>query len=596
MKLNEAEHSEAAGCIPVVADFVRRLGLRVAQFERDRAPIPNLSQHGVELTLAEALFRYQVAPRGGRPVQLAVLGPTQTGKSTLVNLLLGQDLAQPSPLAGFTVHAHGFACGVGGGEWESALLPGWTRVESGALDRATLGAFNLTELPGPCPIGPVVVWDTPDFDSLAAQDYQKSVLEVAALADVVLMALSKEKYADRSAWRMLHLLAPLRRPTIVCLNKLTPDSWEAVQSAMRSRLEEAGGALSQTPVVPLPQRAGGLLDAEDARALREVAREACEGVDSSTARLGVREFVHAHWEEWTAPLKAEHDAADRWQAEVAKALDDLLADYRRDFLDHPQRFDTFRRAMVSLLDLLELPGLGGALGAARQVVTWPARRLLSAVRSWRQQRTNGDTPRGLGSEEQTLNDGIERLLTRLSREAARAADQAREGAAVWRGISRRLDEERGVLKQSFRLAAQRSQAEFEPQVQAAADDLYEALRERPALLNGLRAARATTDLASILLAVKSGGMHLNDVLFAPALFALNSALAEGALGTYMLGIAGHLKERQFEHVRQGLIERELRPALVEILQSARDDGAFGVSVEELGRATRCLAEWGRDGA
>ena len=71
-------------------------------------------------------------------------------------------------------------------------------------------------------MSPAVFWDTPDFDSLAAAEYRRGVLETAALADLYLLVLSKEKYSDLSVWNMLKLLSPLGRPLIICLNKSTP--------------------------------------------------------------------------------------------------------------------------------------------------------------------------------------------------------------------------------------------------------------------------------------------------------------------------------------------------------------------------------------
>lgn len=42
------------------------------------------------------------------PLQIAVIGPTQAGKSSIVNLLLNANSAGVSPLAGYTVHPHGY--------------------------------------------------------------------------------------------------------------------------------------------------------------------------------------------------------------------------------------------------------------------------------------------------------------------------------------------------------------------------------------------------------------------------------------------------------------------------------------------------------
>ncbi len=53
------------------------------------------------------------------------MGPTQVGKSTVVNLLLGKRVAEVSPLAGYTIHPQGFAINAAGCEpgMDQALFP-----------------------------------------------------------------------------------------------------------------------------------------------------------------------------------------------------------------------------------------------------------------------------------------------------------------------------------------------------------------------------------------------------------------------------------------------------------------------------------------
>ena len=191
-----------------------------------------------ELILAEAAIRHaQPATTDLSPPHVAVIGPTQTGKSTLVNLLLGGSEAVVSPLAGFTVHPQGFWVNATPGDetWADGLFPEWRRCAAGELTRDQLAAYSLTPVSPPTTImdnlferppevPPCVVWDTPDFDSLAARRYARGVLETAALADLHVLVLSKEKYSDLSVWRLLELLGPLRRPLIICLNKLTPEA------------------------------------------------------------------------------------------------------------------------------------------------------------------------------------------------------------------------------------------------------------------------------------------------------------------------------------------------------------------------------------
>lgn len=590
-----------------------------------------VDQRLTELLLAEAALRHADAQAPGRPPQVAVLGPTQTGKSTIVNLLLGAPLAAVSPLAGFTVHAQGFWIGADESDdrWTAELFPGWQRCEPAALSRNRLDCYALTivargrprtgapgsanvptgqtgesaaplfeqaDIPAEPPAGlpPCVVWDTPDFDTLAAGVYRRGVLEVAALADVHVFVLSKEKYSDLSVWRLLRLLRPLSRPLVICLNKLPPEAVETVTASLRERVQALGN--HEVPIVSFEYQPGA--DALAALAalpeVWELRDRLAEGVQAAWGRdrgSGLVAFLREHWADWTAPLAAELAARRAWEQEVGAALGEALESYRRDFLDHPLRFDTFRRATAELLHLLELPGVAGVLGRVRQVLSWPARRLLTAGRSWSARHKGGAVPRGPGSEEVVLGQIVEKLLTRLEREAARRSDPATPGHAVWRALACRLEQHEARLRETFQAAARRQRDQFAPEIQRAANQLYERLQDNPALLNTLRAARATTELGLIALAVKTGGLGVNDLVFAPAMFAVTSLLTEGALGSYMGHIAGELKKRQLAHVRQELIEGVFARELHALAADLRGAGLFGFERAELDAATQALENW-----
>jgi hypothetical protein len=309
---------------------------------------------------------------------------------------------------------------------------------------------------------------------------------------------------------------------------------------------------------------------------------------------GLRAFVRRHWSDWTGPVEVELAALGQWQELVAAALVEAAEAYRRDFLDHPQRFDTFRRATVELLHLLELPGLGNVLSQVRHVLSWPARRLFAARQAWAlRRRKQGGVPRGLGSEEVVLYELIEKLLTTLERDAARRCDPATPGHAVWRAIARRLEQQSARVRESFESAARTQREEFAPVIHTTANQLYDALQKRPRMLNTLRAARVTADVAGIAIAIKTGGLGINDLLFAPAMFGLTSMLTEGALGSYMSHIADDLKKRQLEHVRTRLLEGVFATELYDVTADLQDAELFGISAEQLHSAAEALDAWER---
>ncbi len=567
--------------------------LRERYLDAGAAPEPGAERLLLALMLAEAALRDLAARvQVPRPAQVAVIGPTQVGKSTVVNLLLGTRAAEVSPLAGYTVHPQAFVGpGVKALDWLEPFFPRWQRSDSiAALSRERLAAYGIVRLPAfaaPLPDA-AVLWDTPDFDSLAAHRYVGGVLEVVALADVLLLVVSKEKYADRSVWDTLALLEPLRRPLVVCLNKLTPDGAETITRAVHERLQALAPRHAASALLGIAQRSGpgnDGLDLPGAPALRAAIAGALAEVRPETRYAGCMALLQTHWEAWTAPVRAELQALAEWQQLVRGALEAGLAAYRRDYLDHPQRFDTFRRALVELLYLLELPGLAGALTRVRHLLTWPARKLFEQRQTW-VARHRGDTD----SEALVLEDTFEHLLTALGRDATRRAAAGTPATAFWRALGERLASAEPELAESFAAAARRHHDAFKPEVQAAADRLYARLRERPALLNTLRAARATTDAAAIALAVKTGGLGVQDLVFAPAMLSLTSMLTESALGTYMSQVAGELRERQYHAVAHGLFAAEIGPRLQALGMDLQGPALFAISAEELQRAEQALQE------
>jgi|GEM_PF-5834937 len=217
--------------------LIKRYSQVLAVSEPNKAWIANLNS----LRLAKSAFVKQAlsASHPNHPLQLLVLGPTQAGKSTLTNLITDSQSAGISALAGYTVHAQGFACNCTKDEINTiadAYAP-LERVSAANIHNASLESFVLEGVTSGSQalIEKGVVWDSPDFDSIEALGYRHAVLQTAAMADIIILAVSKDKYADKSVWDMLSLLAPLDKPMLVCINKLDPADEPTVVSSFQQR-------------------------------------------------------------------------------------------------------------------------------------------------------------------------------------------------------------------------------------------------------------------------------------------------------------------------------------------------------------------------
>ena len=546
---------------------------------------------GADPSRADAVFSLQLAEsaaakclldleRPEHPLQLVVFGPTQSGKSTVVNLLLETVAAGVSPLAGYTMHAQGFHVGHAGGDWLQHFFPDYKKVAVSELPRDDADCYSAEAVQSPLQPAPCTVWDSPDFDSLRAGDYRESVVRSLGLADAALLVVSKDKYADQAVWEVLDLVRALGRPLLICVNKVADGDREAVVNSLLARLDEYWGSAEKPPVVVLPWQPG-LGEAEqvplDVTALRKSVSTILSRASRESHAQQLQSLVDHAWPQWRVPLLAEVNAAEQWRALVAERGQAVSDQYMRDYLEHPQQDETFQRSLVELLQLLEIPAVASVLGKTRQLITWPARQLLGLAGLGDSSSSDPDD----SLERRLLLDLYRQSLTSLSESALDRAAEAGDAGAWWRGVASGLRQQREALSIEFDQRILDYQREFEPEIEAAAQRLYEGLQEQPLVLNSLRAARFGADAAGVALAVKSGGLGLVDLALAPAMLSVTSLLTESAMGKYIDGVMQDLRELQQERVQQLLVQDGLAFALGSLPSSLSDQpGFYGLDKEQ----------------
>ena len=548
------------------------------------------------LTLAEAGLLMQQIDRDSpqRKPQIAVIGPTQAGKSTIVNLLLDRPLAGVSALAGFTAHPQAFCVKTDPEElaWVTRIFPGYERRSLEQLPSAPYQAYAVTRA-GEAPLPPCVIWDTPDFDSIDSSGYRDAVLRTSALADLLLLVVSRDKYADQRVWDTLKLLYPLGQPMVVCINKLTPESHPVILDSFRNHLREAEIPPDRFPICTLPYRknldqSGLGIDAQGVAALRTRLEDALPGDGHNDRLPHLYRFVELHWPEWVNPIVTEHSARRSWDEMVEHAVERAQSDYRRDYLDHPQNYTAFQQAIAELLTLLEIPVLADSLNRARQVITWPLRQLMSAGKTLFG-KEEAHAVRDSNQEQLLLNQLCHHTLVHLTEEALRLSETESEQETFWRSVAQTVRTRRPGIEQQFMQKVAHYQESFQPEIERSANRLYEQLKQQPATLNSLRVARVTTDAAAIVLAVKTGGLSAHDLVIAPAMLSLTSMLAESTLGRYMDKIAAELKQRQLEMVSNQLLV-PLQQELVEVKRYIDPAQQFNIPPGELAEAEQELKE------
>lgn len=564
----------------------------VARNVRDQARALELGSNLISLRLAEAfLEKGELLERlPDHPLQIAVIGPTQAGKSSVVNLLLGEKLAFVSPLAGFTVHPQGFPLNVAEEQlkWLDGYFRNYRRCRPDELPADRYDCYALGDRvtrPGH-PLPPCIIWDTPDFDSVAAEDYRTSVLRTAALADIVLLVVSKDKYADQSVWETMRLLEPLGQPVGVCLNKIAASSRDTL---VRSLEQKWRGIRRDAPasIVTLPYledwetKAPVLLQDERGRLLTLLGVEsAARGRPGHSERA--KRLIATHWPAWLAPIRTEQNAWITWNGMIEDAIREALSVYRRDFLDHPQHYETFQRALAELLTLLEVPGLAGALLTARKVVTWPIRQLAKLGQNLRWKRQDEAS-----QETAVLTRVVEHLFIRISETVLEKSQEDPALQGWWREMGQLLHGERLSKSERCTAAITRYHQSFQPEIDRTARQLYDQLRQHPAVLNSLRATRITTDAAALAMALHTGGIGIHDFLLAPAILSLTTMLAEGALGRYLHKSEAELKQRQYHEVEK-LFDRLIRVELNRLPERLDPSDKFNIPAQTLATAEAML--------
>jgi len=567
-------------------EFIQLLKQRyqsVLSQQRDESNNSIYQQRIDDLILAEAFLRkgQMLNATPAHPLQIAVIGPTQAGKSSLVNALLNSSLASVSPLAGYTMHPQGFCDGVtladcSGLQW---YFGRFQQLLQSQLTKDRHDCYSLTENTTDSSFLPKgVLWDTPDFDSIDSANYREGVIRTVALADLVILVVSKEKYADQSVWDIMADIEVLRQPTIICLNKLSEGSETLLINSLKDKWQQVRKD-GFPEVVPLYyQKQSGKPQWPDNRQLQRLAGQVNRKIQPRLEQ----ELLQKHWQTWLEPVLAEHSSLKDWHGLVDQVIQQGLDSYQRDYLNHPHHYETFQHALAELLNLLEIPGLAGILANTRRMLTWPIRKMMSIGKK---RLHIADS-----SQEITLlNQIAEHILIQMADKLLNQAEQNRQ-SQWWKEFSSLLRTQRADILQDFSAATQRYHLAFQEEVENTANRLYHKLQEQPVILNSLRATRVTADAAVIALALHTGGIGMHDLIIAPAMLTVTSLLAESAMGSYMSRVETELKQRQLAAVKQALFTESMKLKLLELSGQLSSVTYFNISPEQLQQAESQLIE------
>lgn len=468
----------------------------------------DLAEHAGALHLASALTRNVIGPylegQQARPLHIAVVGGAGTGKSTIVNFLAGTVVAESNPQAGFTRHPTAFLPA-----GPAIALPSYIGF-MGSLQRLASekpadldeDVYQVRRIPAATgdnnPLADFVIWDCPDMTTWASAAYANRLMEVAALADVIVYVASDERYNDEVPTQFLHLLVRAGKAVVVVLTKMRPA--DAVTLTDHFRREILGrlprlpdGTLPAVPVLAFPQMPESERgDPAGAGARHRVSLLnqiliLCDSADTTRERTVVNAAKYLTTAAEGLLEVARRDLAeyDNWKHAVAASKSEFEERYRGEFLSGEQfrRIDRYRD---ELMELLELPGAGRILGG----LIW----LLRSPYRWSRDYVAGliVRPEVFNQAESTvLTAGLVGWLDRLQAEAIRRAPLH----PFWKQVTVRFDAE---LAPQARNRFEQDRRAFElketEELESAGRALVQRLEKSPTLLHTLRIGKFVLDL------------------------------------------------------------------------------------------------------
>jgi 50S ribosome-binding GTPase len=548
---------------------------------------PDLGQNAGKLRLAAALVRNCIFPlldeQAPVPLHIAVVGGAGAGKSTVANMLSGALAAEANPQAGFTRHPIAYTSKDGVVNWSGHLgflgpLQRLTQPTASSLDQ---DVYQVRRVP-PDPtsydlLKDFVVWDCPDMTTWAAANYLSRLLEASALADVVVYVASDERYNDEVPTQFLRLLLQTGKPVIVCLMKMRDEDAPALVAHFQREV------VSQLPPGILGTLAIPFLTPEQ---LADPARKAVKyriplinqvavlGGSATTTRqrsiYGAMAFLRRQQEELLSAARKDVLAMQSWQAAVQSGRLEFEQRYFREYLT-TEKFRGFDEALVRLIELLDLPGVGKVLSGALYVLRTPYRLL----KGWISQAVN--RPETVGRPEQpVLEEALTGWIDMLRKEAARQSGTHPLWVHVSQGFqSGRLTE---ATRERFHLVYRNFQVGLTDEVERTARSIYEQLERNPVVLNTLRGGKFALDVAAIAGTVAAGpGWY--DFILVPLIASLTHQLVE------LLGYQVVESQREMTRQRQqALMTQHLSQLLAEWLAAWPATG--GSTFERLQLALR----------
>ncbi|GBD36481.1 hypothetical protein HRbin36_01606 [bacterium HR36] len=499
---------------------------------------------------------------------VAVIGGGGAGKSTVVNILLGERLAEANPQAGYTRHPSAFCEQV---DHCRHVLPRLRPIPNPVPADVDDDIYDIRcRTQGRLPTT-LIIWDTPDVTTIHAAHYTHRVLEVLGLADAVIYVASAQRYNDVVPSLYFSLCRQSGKPTIACLTKIPERETENILCDFQEKI--LGPASAHIPCIVIPyMSADALCNPDITQPYRQQLLQALEKWFGATEESRGNSGLTAHasaaphkegaygWRgktcrqilqylanseaHWRNLLQPELVALQQWRQLVQQCHQAILQRYRQEFLA-AERLPIFDEAMVRLLEILEVPIVSNVLAILR--LPWT---LLGSLLG--KARTAG---RGgpLQQEQESLENAVRTALGQLWYEVQRR----QHDSAFWMRLRQGLDPNSRPDAQILSLLRTRFAAYERARndcIETIARSIYADLESRPMALNALRGIKLSLELGSIGGILLTAGINVWDFVLVPLATSAIQAIAEVLSQGYVVAQREAAKQMQWQLVAQHVLE------------------------------------------
>jgi hypothetical protein len=495
---------------------------------------PDQANHAGKIRFAAALVRNCIGPflDGQEPIPLhiAVVGGAGAGKSTVANMLSGAVLAEANPQAGFTRHPIAYTSVNGAVTWpaHNGFLGPLQRLTKPSPSSVDADVYQIRRVPGDAGVFTLlenfIVWDCPDMTTWAAAGYVPRLLEIAGLADVVVYVASDERYNDEVPTQFLHLLLQAGKAVVVCLVKMrevdAPAFVGHFKKEVLTRLSGDALACLTIPQLTREQLSDPVRQAGKYR-IPLLNQVAVLGSPPPGARrrtvFSALQYLLANQEQLLSVARNDLAALQTWRNLVQEGQAEFDNRYQREYLT-TERFHRFDEALVRLLELLELPGIGKVLSTALFVVRTPYRMVRGLFK-----RAMGRAEMPSSSERIVLDQAMNGWMDHLRKEAVRRAGTH----PVWGHINGGFTSGLGnMARERFEQGFRDFQLGMADEVDRTARAIYEELQKNPLALNVLRGTKFALEIGSITGTVLHFGLNPWDLLLVPLAASVTHQLVE----------------------------------------------------------------------